>query len=246
MRKSNTSVSALLKKASRPVADHFLVLINAQQALERAKSLSDIKEIRDKAETARNYAQVARLGLNFINTASEIKLRAERRAGSLLAQLYLRGGDRKSNDKSVRIKLSDLHISEHESRRWQREAKIPETIFLEYLRIATESGQMITRSGLHRYAGKSTFTASTIQFRKAKVGGSPALVPESHLNGTDGDSNVRGLLDEATNHLDTIASIGTTVVKNGQFTSEASRQMAFLRYVRELRGILSDLRRELL
>ncbi len=53
---------------------HELTLLNqAGQALAEARSLRDIKEIRDKAEAVRKYAESASLGLDVQNRAAEVK-----------------------------------------------------------------------------------------------------------------------------------------------------------------------------
>lgn len=59
----------------------------ATTALAQAKTLEEVKRIRDIAQAAHTYAQAAKLGLEAQNHAAEIKLRAERKAGELLAQL---------------------------------------------------------------------------------------------------------------------------------------------------------------
>jgi hypothetical protein len=91
----------MVVKQSRELA----VLDNALRMLERARSLDEIKEVRDKAETARAHAKRAKWGLQFQNLAAEIKLRAERNAGNFLASLKLRGGDRRSKLHHVTVKI---------------------------------------------------------------------------------------------------------------------------------------------
>ena len=59
----------------------------ARQLLAEAKTMDDILHIRDIAEAARVYAQAAKLGLENQNEAAEVKIRAERKAGEMLAQM---------------------------------------------------------------------------------------------------------------------------------------------------------------
>ena len=59
----------------------------ARSMLADAKSLDDILHIRDIAEAARVYAQAAKLGLENQNEAAEVKIRAERKAGEMLAKM---------------------------------------------------------------------------------------------------------------------------------------------------------------
>ena len=62
-------------------------LDGATRALAEARTLEEVSHIRDIAEAARTYARAAKLGLEAQNHATEIKLRAERKAGELLGEL---------------------------------------------------------------------------------------------------------------------------------------------------------------
>ena len=116
------------------------VLNQASRMLDEAKSLEEIKSIRDKAEAARNYVKAAKLGLDLQNFAAEVKLRAERKAGSLLRSLKLRGGDRKSKLHAGPLKLADLGISRNQSKRWQHIASVSDGEFVRYLKHMTDRG----------------------------------------------------------------------------------------------------------
>ncbi len=63
------------------------VLSQAARMLAEARSLDDVKAIRDRAEAARAYAKAADLGDDAVGYASAIKLNAERKAGQLLAEM---------------------------------------------------------------------------------------------------------------------------------------------------------------
>ncbi len=73
------------------------ILDQASQMLAKASSLKAIKTVRDTAEAARAFAKAAQLGLELQNKATEIKLRAERKAGTVLSKLELRGGEKDDN-----------------------------------------------------------------------------------------------------------------------------------------------------
>jgi hypothetical protein len=134
----------------------LIVIEAASSALAQANSIHEIKEIRDKAEAVRKYAQNAALGLNAQNHAAEVKLRAERKAGKLLARLPLRGGDRKSNSRMDCLKLENLGISQNQSTRWQLQASLSEREFEEYLRSTRDSGREISTSGILRLARQAS------------------------------------------------------------------------------------------
>lgn len=53
----------------------------AKQALMEARSIDEVKDVRDKAEALRLYMKQAGESLEMQNAVAEIKLRAERRAG---------------------------------------------------------------------------------------------------------------------------------------------------------------------
>jgi hypothetical protein len=132
---------------------HELVLLDqAGQALAEARTLGEIKTIRDKAEAVRKYAQSASLGLGVQNRAAEVKLRAERQAGKLLSQLMLRGGDRRSKSHSDRLKLDDLGLTPNQSKRWQLQARVPDNLFLDHVKQTCEEGKELTSAGLMRLA----------------------------------------------------------------------------------------------
>jgi hypothetical protein len=128
------------------------LLDQASQALAEARSLDEIKMIRDKAEAVRKYAQSASMGLDVQNRAAEVKLRAERQAGKLLAQLMLRGGDRRSKSHCDRLKLDDLGLTANQSKRWQLQAKVPEDLFREHVQHTCDEGKELTSAGLMRLA----------------------------------------------------------------------------------------------
>jgi hypothetical protein len=132
---------------------HELALLDqAGQALAEARSLDEIKTVRDKAEAVRKYAQSASLGLDVQNRAAEVKLRAERQAGKLLSQLMLRGGDRRSKGHSDRLKLDDLGLTSNQSKRWQMQARIPENLFRDHITQTCKDGKELTSAGLIRLA----------------------------------------------------------------------------------------------
>jgi hypothetical protein len=136
----------------KPKVDELAILNQAAQALAQCSDLKEVKSIRDKAEAVRKYAQNAALGLQIQNQAAELKLRAERRAGELLASLKLRGGNRKSNSHDDSLKLTDLGIDHNQSARWQREAAVPESVFTQYVSNANQLAHDITTQGLLRLA----------------------------------------------------------------------------------------------
>lgn len=132
-------------------------LSKAEQALAQAKDLSDFKKIIDIAEAARVYAKAAKVGEDAARHAEEIKLKAQRGAGALLAQLQKGkgGGDtRQHSTQAVRSAseyrktLEEAEIDRGSAQRWQQVAAVPEPKFREYLKETEKAGKEITTSGL--------------------------------------------------------------------------------------------------
>jgi hypothetical protein len=123
--------------------DLVVELDRLRAAIAAAVDLRQIKDLRQEAESARRFAASERLVLETQNLAAEVRLLAERRAGSIVRGMGLHGGDHKSSRRLER-RLRKLGISPDESSRWQREALLPEEDFEEYLRRSREEGRAFT------------------------------------------------------------------------------------------------------
>jgi len=142
----------LVISVSYDLPKELIVLTRASRALAEARTVEEIRDIRNNAEVARHYARTAALGLEIQNFAAEIKLRADRKVGKLLADMKLRGGDRRSNFHDASLKLEEFGISYTQSARWQLEASIPEEVFERYLAEAQQARKELTASDLIRLA----------------------------------------------------------------------------------------------
>lgn len=121
-------------------ASPLVALERARVLLEQADSLEDVKLIRDQAEALRVLARQATDGLEMQNRCAELKLRAERKAGEMLAASDI-GRGRKSTT------LADFGIRSGQSSRWQRVAALPEADFDAYVATAFREDRELTTSG---------------------------------------------------------------------------------------------------
>ena len=130
----------------------------AMKALSAAKTLDDVLQIRDRAEALRVYVKAASDSLEAANAAAEIKLRAERKAGEMLAVMDKRDGGDAMKARSHDVtevappSLSDLGIDKMQSSRWQRASRVASDDFEAYLRDCQKHGREVTQAGLLKIA----------------------------------------------------------------------------------------------
>ena len=97
------------------------VLVDIQSANTLPTRLVQVKDIRDKALAMELYLRQAK-DPEPERRACEIRLRAERKAGQLLAETEMdRGGGDHRSRQSTGGNLSDLGISKYQTSRWQQE-----------------------------------------------------------------------------------------------------------------------------
>src|ERR1700674_281027 len=129
-----------------PSSSPLARLETARRLLAEVLSVDDAKAIHSFAEAARIYARQARLGLEAQNDAAEIRLRAERKLGELLAEMDKHRGGNVNRSQAATgwnkpARLHDLGISKSQSSRWQAIAAVPEHVFDRHLADVREQGR---------------------------------------------------------------------------------------------------------
>lgn len=127
----------------------------AKQALAEARSIDEVKDIRDKAEALRLYVRQQGESLEMQNDIAEIKLRAERRAGELLAEIdrVPQGKSSSAMDEPTYTEvLQSNGLSYGSADRWQKIAAIPEPTFERVIHEVKTSRDELTSAGMLRVA----------------------------------------------------------------------------------------------
>jgi hypothetical protein len=123
-------------------ARQLALLAEGKRAIAEAKSIEVAKELRDQAEAAAHYLRQHEDARDAAIDAQELKVRAERKLGELLAKTPKasagRPGKNPSNDPRDFPSLADQDISYDESANWQKIASIPEETFEAHLAEARE------------------------------------------------------------------------------------------------------------
>src|SRR5271169_2110990 len=120
--------------------------------LAEARTLPDLKKIRDKAEAVKAYARAQKIGIEVQNYAGEIVAEATRRMGEFLLTAEKNSGARrypKGTAKQARpLTLKELGISKKQSANCQDIARLPLEKLREHINAVKNSGQVITIGAL--------------------------------------------------------------------------------------------------
>lgn len=129
----------------------------ARTALAEAHRVDEVKDIRDKAEAMAAYARQAK-DQELILWATEIKVRAERRAGEML-RMAAKHGERHHRGRveadSKPPTLGDLGITNNQSSRWQSLASMSEEHFETAVATAKDTAGQVTTAFMLREAAKA-------------------------------------------------------------------------------------------
>lgn len=131
----------------------------ARHALSIAVEVDEVKDIRDKAEAMAAYARQAK-DTELVQWATEIKVRAERRAGQMLAEMpkatgkagQFTGGHTMLPPVKEEKTLADIGISKNESSRWQKLAAVSDAQFEHAVAAAKEVAGEVTTAAMLRAA----------------------------------------------------------------------------------------------
>ena len=163
------AATAISKAGSQESPADFSLLERAEEMLSAARTIDEVKSIRDKAVAAAAYVRKARLGLKNFNYCIEIVLRAERKAGAMLKSLGggLPGGDQKSIQKNG-IDFNAI-AERHDRERFYKLNSIPDDDFDSHILETTGRGDKLVVSGVLKLAKKTASKKSAEKSHEAAV-----------------------------------------------------------------------------
>jgi hypothetical protein len=150
----------------------------AREMLDKAASIDEVKDIRDRAQALRLYYRQQKDSHAMQNRCAEIKIREERRAGELLAEMEKHPGGNPNLLHAATgcpAKLSDLEIERTQSHRWQTIAAMPSEQFETHIAHTLAAGEELTSATLYRDARRQAPAADGTGLR----GRPPAEVYET-------------------------------------------------------------------
>lgn len=147
----------------------------AYQALMVAKSIDEVKEVRDRAEVMRLYYRQQGKSSEMQNACAEIKLRAERRLGELLKEMPKNGGGRPEKTGNTMLPvleedtptLAQMGITKMESSRFQAIADVPKEVFEERIAETIAKKDELTSAEMRKVAKELRRRAAREQQLKA-------------------------------------------------------------------------------
>jgi len=135
--------------------NQIMAFDKARQQIQLARDVDEVKMIRDRAESLKQYAKQQKESLQMQNQIAEIKLRAERRIGQMLGDLE-RGKPGRKLETSVvsnseyKQTLNDNSISSSSAKRWQRIATLPDETFEQFIAENVQGQSELTTAGALR------------------------------------------------------------------------------------------------
>lgn len=194
----------------------------ARTALAECQRIDEVKDIRDKAEAMAAYARQAK-DTELIQYATEIKVRAERRAGEMLKEAGERGervtyrdarwGESESQDATRKPTLADIGVTKDQSARWQSLAGMSDEHFETAVATAKDTAGQVTTAFMLREA------------QKAKPQGKPKTGPKAEAIREE----LRAAKERGVSMLETYARLTLTAVRaQDSFTEQEQSLLAEL------------------
>src|SRR5690349_17782575 len=133
----------------------IMTIDDALRAVAEAKMPADLLRIANTADAMRHYARRSMAGLLAQNRCAEIRLRAERRLGEMLAE-HVHTGRPRTVTQGDHFRLAYIGVTKRMSGRAQQLAEILSAIFNTFIAEIVDSEDELTARGLILHAERRT------------------------------------------------------------------------------------------
>jgi len=122
-------------------------LEKAKILIYEAKTIGDVKQIKDQSEALIHYAKQQRYAIAIQNDITEINITAKRKLGEISLELDKKQGVRSTLlQRETKSAILESHgISRREAFDSEKIAKIPENTFNKFIKTAKETGELTTK-----------------------------------------------------------------------------------------------------
>ena len=163
------------------------MLDNASRAIAEAKSVGEVKDIRDKAESVRAYLKQRGASFEAQQAAAEVKIRAERKIGAILSENLQQGRPSKKHSTMECFYLSDIGLTGQQSHRYQLIASLSNDDFEQFISGMKEAQQELSSAMAYRLGKRANDTARA----------SETIAAETEANGKQyGATDLQGFVDD--------------------------------------------------
>jgi hypothetical protein len=131
-------------------------------AVDPCGNLADVLVYRKQAHDILHDLVAAKQSLDALNRGKVVVLLCEYRAGQILHDLHLPGGDRRREMGRAKERLRDLGVHSKESRRWQILGSLRKPDFLQCLRQTISHGGRVTTTAVLRLAGVASESSDPV------------------------------------------------------------------------------------
>ena len=237
----------------------------ARFALQQAVAVDEVKDIRDKAQAMAAYAKQAK-DTELVQWATEIKVRAERKAGQMLAELGLKSGNPElsvknanpsqtwppqwSHDATIGKTLPELGISKTQSSRWQKLASVPEEQFEQAVAAAKEVAGEVTTAAMLRIekANRPEVAPQLAPKKKAPQPENPAATEEATETESypqaDDNEHLENLIAQSEEMMAELADLHTIIAADDKLAAacaELKKEKALSKILNErMNGLMNE------
>ncbi len=121
-------------------------------AIDQCDDIAELQRGLPAADCLKDLLRQSSASLAKLNEAASLRLRIMRKIGLALAELNLRGGDRRSNSHAASLKLEDFNLKKDFASRCRKIASLEERVFSTVIEVAIESEHELTAALFYRLA----------------------------------------------------------------------------------------------